>query len=259
MPGNFSIELADGPGRPVVLSHALGLDHTMWLAWAATQSGRRPVLAYDTRGHGRSLAPQGTSTMQDLVGDAARVLERWQRGPVVWVGLSMGGMVGQGLAIRRRGLVHALVLAHTVARYPDAARQAWAQRIEAVTEGGMAAIVDTVVARYLNEDYRARHPAAGASLRAQLLANDPQAYAACCRAVADVDWLDQLHRIACPTLVLAGALDVGASPALAMAMHERIAGSHFVLFDDASHLSPIERPEAFSTTLEAFLESVDNT
>lgn len=255
----FATQLTEGPGRPVVLSHALGLDHRMWSAWADTQAGRRPVLAYDQRGHGRSAVPSGPITMHSLVDDAEHLALHWQRGPVVWIGLSMGGMVGQGLAIRRPGLLCGLVLAHTAAQYTAEAKQAWAQRIEAVSAGGMAAVADLVVQRYLSDEFRREHPDAAARLREQLLANDPAGYAACCRAVAGVDWLDALNLIACPTLVLAGSLDIGATPAMAQAIRQRIPGARLELLDHAAHLSPLERPAAFHHAVDDFLQTLDAT
>lgn len=253
----FVTQLAEGPGRPVVLSHALGLDHTMWSAWAATQAGQRPVLAYDHRGQGRSAMPNGPLTMQILVDDAERLVELWQRGPVVWLGLSMGAMVGQGLAIQRPELLCGAVLAHTAAAYPPTAQLAWAQRIEAVNGGGMAAIADLVTQRYLNDAFRTANPGAAAQLRTQLLNNDAKGYAANCHAVAAVDWLDALHRITCPTLVLAGALDVGATPAMAQAIQQRIPGARLEVFENASHLSPLEQPAVFQRAIHDFLQTLE--
>jgi 3-oxoadipate enol-lactonase len=253
----FAAQLADGPGRPVVVSHALGLDHTMWLDWAATQTGLRPVLAYDHRGQGQSARPNGPFTLQTLVDDAERLIERWQRGPVVWLGLSMGGMVGQGLAIQHPNLLCGLVLAHTAAVYSPAAQLAWAQRIAAVNSGGMAAVADLVTQRYLNDAFRAAHPGAATRLREQLLNNDPASYVANCQAVADVNWLDALHHVACPTLVLAGSLDVGATPAMALAIQQRIRSALLEVFENASHLSPLEQPTEFQRAIRYFLKTLD--
>jgi 3-oxoadipate enol-lactonase len=253
----FATELATGPGRPVVVSHALGLDHTMWSTWVATQAGRRPILAYDHRGQGRSAMPNGPLTMQTLVDDAERLIERWHRGPVVWLGLSMGGMVGQGLAIQRPDLLCGLVLAHTAAVYLPAAQLAWAQRIAAVNSGGMAAVADLVTQRYLSDAFRAAHPEAAAHLRRQLLDNDPAGYVANCQAVAEVDWLDALHRVTCPTLVLAGALDIGATPAMALAIQQHIRGAQLEVFENASHLSLLEQPAAFQQAVQGFLKTLD--
>jgi len=249
----FTKQLADGPGAPLVLSHALGLDHQMWSSTAALLAGERPVLAYDHRGHGRSPAPPGPYSMDDLVGDARDVIERWGRGPVIWVGLSLGGMAGQGLAISCPDLVRALVLTHTTARYPAAAREAWQQRIRLVAQGGMAAVVDLVLQRYLTADVRATQPQLQEQLRRRVLTTDAAGYIASCAAVASVDWLDDLYRIACPTLVLAGELDAGAPPAMAREIQERIRGARLEIVPGASHLSPLEQPAQFEAALRSFL------
>ena len=242
-----------GSGAPVVLSHALGLDLHMWDEFAARLSADHAVLRYDQRGHGESARPPGPYTMEGLVDDAARLIREWGRGPVVWIGLSMGGMVGQGLAIRHPELLRGVVLANTTARYPDAARSTWAQRIAAVEQGGMAAVADAVVERYLNPECRAAHPEQAAAVRARLLRTDAAAYVATCHAVAGVDWLDRLATIRTPTLVLAGARDVGATPEMARAISERIPGAKLEVFADASHLSVAEVPERFHAAVAEFL------
>jgi 3-oxoadipate enol-lactonase len=246
-----------GQGTPVVLSHALGLDMTMWDEFAArlaaAPGGGHEVLRYDHRGQGESAAPPGQYTMADLVDDAARVIREWGRGPVAFVGLSMGAMVGQGLAIRHPELVSSLVLANTVARYSPEARAGWRQRIDTVRAQGVGAIAEMVVERYLHAGFRARHPEAAERVRARLLSDEAAPYIASCEAVAGVDWLDRLEEIRCPTLVIAGALDLGAPPALGQEIAERIPGATLDVIEEASHLSVIEAPEAFAGLVEAFL------
>ena len=242
---------------PIVLSHALGLDMHMWDALAAQlASAIHPVLRYDHRGHGASAAPAGPYTMDDLVDDAARLLREWGRGPVVWIGLSMGGMVGQGLAVRHPELIKALVLANTTSKYPPAAGAVFEQRIGTVRSGGMAAVVESVLERYFSAAFRATQPEGVAAFRAKVLTTDPAGYAACCAAVGGVDWLDRLSTVKCPTLVIAGALDVGAPPAMSQAMAERIPGAELVIFEEASNLSVAEQPAQFARTLDAFLARV---
>jgi 3-oxoadipate enol-lactonase len=244
----------EGGKVPVVLSHALGLDLHMWDDLAASLAAAgHPVLRYDHRGHGASAVPAGPYAMDDLVDDAARLLREWARGPVVWVGLSMGGMVGQGLAIRHPELLRGLVLANTTSKYPEAAAAVFDQRVSAVQAGGTASVVDAVMERYFSAAFRADRPETVATYRAKVLASDPAGYAASCRAVGHVAWLERLSEIGCPTLVIAGALDVGAPPAMSEAMVSRIRGAELLVFDRASHLSVIEEPVLFAQALARFL------
>jgi len=247
-----------GDGAPVVLSHALGLDMGMWDGLAGRLAAGElgmpsQVLRYDHRGHGGSATPAGPYAMADLVDDAARLVREWGRGPVTWIGLSMGAMVGQGLAIRHPQLVARLVLANTTSIYPDAARAAWAQRIATVESDGMAAVADMVVERYLHADFRAAEPVATEAVRATILRNDAAGYAASCAAVAGVAWLDRLAQIRCPTLVIAGARDAGAPPAMGQAIAERIPGARLEVIANASHLSVLETPTEFDMLLRGFL------
>jgi 3-oxoadipate enol-lactonase len=165
----------------------------------------------------------------------------------------MGGMVGQGLAVRYPELLRGVVLANTTARYPEAARPVWATRIGSVEQGGMAAVADAVVERYLHADYRATHPAEAAALRAKLLRADPAGYVAACHAVAGVNWLERLSTVRTPALVIAGARDAGATPEMAKAIAERIAGAELAVLEDASHLSVAEQPERFAELVQRFL------
>ena len=243
-----------GEGAPVVLSHALGLDSAMWDDYAAHLAADGwQVLRYDHRGHGGSASPAGPYAMDDLVEDAARVIREWGRGPVTWIGLSMGAMVGQGLAIRHPELVSRLVLANTTSRYPEAAAAGWAQRVATVRAQGMAAVAEMVVERYLHADFRAAHPATADVIRQRLLRDDAAGYAASCRAVAGVDWLDGLAQVRCPTLVIAGARDAGAPPAMGQAIAERIPGAVLHVIEEASHLSVLETPDEFREVTGRFL------
>jgi 3-oxoadipate enol-lactonase len=248
-----------GDGSPIVLSHALGLDLSMWDGYAAELAATHAVLRYDHRGHGGSAVPAGPYTMDELVDDAARLIREWDRGPVVWVGLSMGGMVGQGLAIRHPALLRGLVIANSSARYPDAAKSKWAERIAKVEQGGLAAIADMVIERYFSAAFRAEHADVVAAYRRGLLRTDAAGYAANCPAVRDVDWLDRLAEIRCPTLVIAGGQDVGAPVAMSEAMKERIPGAELVVIDAASHLSVVEQPAAFEAALGRFLARVEGS
>ncbi len=248
-----AVQGAASTGLPIVMSHGLGLDLHMWDALAANLAPAHPVLRYDGRGHGGSAAAVGPSTMNDLVDDAARLVREWGRGPVVWVGLSLGGMVGQGLAIRHPELVRALVLANTTARYPDAGRAVWAERMADVERDGLAATADAAVERWFTPAFRATNAKLVAGFRDTVLRTGAANYLASARAVAGVDWLDQLASITCPTLVIAGSADTGTPVAMAQAIAERIEGAELVVLPEAAHLSVTEQPALFEQHLRRFL------
>ena len=241
------------PRHTVVLSHALGCDLSMWDGLARLLATDCRVIAYDHRGHGSSDAPEGPYSMADLADDAARLLRELDTGPVIWVGLSMGGMVGQELALRHPALVAALVLANTTSGYPYAARAAWDERIATVREHGIEAIADAVMARYFHERYRVDCPSVIARYRARLVTTDVTGYLGCCAAVASVDTTARLGSLGIATHVIAGALDQGTPVDMARALAAAIPGAALTVLADASHLSAIEQPQAFNGVVASFV------
>ncbi|MDD0812835.1 alpha/beta fold hydrolase [Curvibacter sp. RS43] len=246
--------MLQGPesGVPVVLCHALGLDSAMWSRVAAHLAERgHPVMRYDLRGHGGSDLTSDIS-VEALVEDAARLVAEWGKGPVVFVGLSLGGLIAQGLAIRQPALVRALVLANTVAAYPPSSRESFRARAVQVRDRGMAAVVDEVLQRYVSASFQREEPEATALLRSQLSRCDAHGYAACCDALAQVDWMDELSGIQAPTWIVSGAADVAAPPVLQEVLVNGIAHSHRTVLE-CGHLPVLEAPEAFLAGLSAFL------
>ena len=242
-------------GVPVVLSHALGMRLEMWDSLAAALAPQHPVLRYDHRGQGGSAAVRAPYSVDDLVDDAARVIAEWGRGPVVFVGLSMGGLVGQGLGIRYPHLVRGLLLANTAAVYPESGRAGLAQRAAAVRSGGMAAVADGVLERFLSDATRASQPALAAAVRADLLRADAEGYALAALAIQPADWLGGLGQIRCPVQVVAGALDAGSTVAMAQAIASGVPGGQLSVLD-AAHLSVLEQPNGFFAALQSLLARV---
>ena len=246
---------AASPGVPVVLSHALGMRLEMWDGLAAALAPQHPVLRYDHRGQGGSAAVRAAYNLDDLVDDAARLITEWGRGPVVFIGLSMGGLVGQGLGIRHPHLVRGLVLANTAAAYPEAGRAVLAQRAAAVRAGGMAAVADGVLERFLSEATRASQPALAADVRSALLRADAEGYALAALAIQGADWLPALCGIRCPVQVVAGAQDAGSTVAMAQDIAGAIPGAQLTVLD-AAHLSVLEHPAGFWLAVQQLLARV---
>ncbi|MFZ6765613.1 alpha/beta fold hydrolase [Undibacterium sp. Di26W] len=241
------------PRHTVVLSHALGCDLSMWDDLAKLLAEDCRVIAYDHRGHGSSETPAGMYNMADLANDAASLLRELDTGPVVWIGLSLGGMVGQELALRHPSLIRALVLAHTTSGYPDAAREAWRQRIATVREGGIEAIADAVMGRYFHEQFRIDHAATVARFRRRVVSTDAAGYIACCHAVGAVDTTARLDAITAPTLVIAGELDQGTPVEMARTLVANIPGAQLTMLAQASHLGYVEQPQAFTLAVREFI------
>lgn len=244
------------PKHTIVLSHALGCDLSMWDALANALAAEHRVIAYDQRGHGRSAAPASPYTMADLADDAERLLAEIDAGPVVWIGLSMGGMVGQELALRHPQRVKALVIANSTGRYPAEAKTVWQQRIDTVRRGGLAAIADMVMGRYFTDAFRAGQPVTVARFRRRLLATDADAYIGCCQAVMEVDTLERLAQLKLPALVIAGELDQGTPVAMSQALAQQLRAELLVL-PGAAHLSSAEQPEEFARAVDGFVARLD--
>ncbi len=249
---HFSVRAPSAPRHTIVLSHALGCDLSMWDALANSLAREHRVIAYDHRGHGRSGVPDGAYTMAQLADDAERLLAEIGAGPVIWIGLSMGGMVGQELALRHPARVQALVIANSTGRYPPENLPLWQQRIDAVRAGGMAAIADMVLARYFSDAFRAARPAIVERFRRRLLSTDAAGYLGCCFAVRDVDTLDRLARLALPALVIAGELDQGTPVEFSRALADKLRGKLAVI-PAAAHLSVTEEPAEFERIVRDFI------
>ncbi|UHL65879.1 3-oxoadipate enol-lactonase [Paralcaligenes sp. KSB-10] len=242
--------------KTIVLSHALGCDLSMWNQMADFLTADYNVVSYDHRGHGSSDAPLALYSMEELAEDAARLVHELGCGPVIWIGLSMGGMVGQELAIRHPSLVSALVIANSTSEYPDAVRAVWQQRIETVRAQGIEVIADAVMERYFHEGFRQEHAGAVAAFRRRLVTTDQDGYMGCCNAVGTVDTTRRLSQIKAPALVIAGELDQGAPVAMSKTIASQIPGAQLVVIPEASHLAVTEQPKAFAQAVENFLASL---
>lgn len=246
-------ELAGPEGAPVVmLSNSLGTRLEMWDAQMTALGARHRVLRYDGRGHGRTEAPPGPYTVDELAADAVGLLDALGLERVHFCGLSMGGMVGQVLGARHGDRLASLVLCATTCHMPP--RSNWDERIRLVGEGGMAAIVDAVTERWFTAGFRKSQPAAVEQVRAMILGTPAEGYGACCAAIRDMDICEAARRIAVPTLLIAGAEDPATTPEVMRSLTDRIPGAHLEVVADAAHLVNIQQAAEFDRVLLAFLD-----
>jgi 3-oxoadipate enol-lactonase len=245
--------VVNGAGPPVVFSHGLGLDLHMWDAVSASIAGRWTVVRYDTRSHGQSDLVRTPFTLDDLVDDAVRLIDELTYERVSWVGLSLGGMIGQGLAIRHPERIARLVVANAASTYPEELRRGWFERARTARSDGMPALADLILRRSFSPAFLASGHDAVSRLRQTVLAVDAQGYAACCEAIASLDYQRQLGRIRCPALVICGDADEPVPISWAQAMNDAIPGAELAVMSGAGHLSAVEYPERFTGLLEGFL------
>jgi len=248
----------DGDGAPtrpwIVFAHALGHDHAMWDAQAETFSRACNVLRYDLRGHGRSQAPHGDYTLEQLADDLRELLDHLSIRRCHFVGLSVGAMVGLLAAIRSPLRISSLVLAGAACRFSPQMQPLWASRIAAVrSPRGMDAVIDAKISGWFTAAFFATR-AADVARAVQVLRHTPvDGYVGALAAMSRADLTARLSGINCPVLVVAGADDrvVPITYAEQILMHvpqarlRRIAG--------AAHLSNIEQAAEFNSALRDFL------
>jgi 3-oxoadipate enol-lactonase len=237
--------------RPVLmLSNSLGSTLDMWEPQIAPLTGHFRVLRYDNRGHGASDVPEGPYDMARIGRDAQELIEGLKLPPVVFCGLSLGGMVGMWLGANAPRLVTRAVLANTSAYFgqPDI----WIQRIALIESEGMHAAAGGIIQRWLTPGFIERNPALTAKVLAMIAGIPPAGYTAMAAAVRDMDQRASLGTIAMPVLVIAGALDPATPPAMGEAIADAIPGARLAILD-AAHLSNVELPDEFTKLLLTFL------
>ncbi|MCK4988783.1 MAG: 3-oxoadipate enol-lactonase [Desulfobacterales bacterium] len=237
----------------VVLSHSLACSLVMWNPQLDSLESKFKVLRFDTRGHGDSDAPEGNYTLELLAADAVALLDVLGIDAVHFVGLSMGGMIGQNLALDHGDRLKSLALCDTAAIMPDEVQPIWQQRIAAAREKGLQDQVDETLERWFTPEYLSQNFPPVEMIRQQILATPVAGYIGCSEAIRDLDNLKRLSEINIPTLIIVGEEDPGTPVAASEAMQERIDGSKLVVLSAARHLSNIEQSGAFNAALMDFL------
>jgi len=245
----------EGPeSAPVVtLSHSLATDLSMWdLQAAVLKSGYR-VLRYDTRGHGGTDAPEGPYTLEQLADDAKALLQALHISKTHFMGISMGGMIGQVLALKDPGLLRSLILCDTSSRIPEEALPVWEERIGLAQQQGMDALVESTMERWFTAPFRAKPIPVLEKIRGMIRTTPLKGYVGCSQAIMKLNLTERLSEIRLPTLIVVGEEDPGTPVAASQAIHKQIKGSKLVILKSAAHLSNIEQQDAFNTAVLDFL------
>jgi 3-oxoadipate enol-lactonase len=246
----------EGEGPWVTLSHSLACDLHMWDEEAKRLSKRYKVLRYDTRGHGKTSAPAGAYTLELLADDLHGLFAALGVKSTHFVGLSMGGMIGQTYALKYPGSFSSLALCDTTSRYPAEAAGVWVDRIKTVESKGMEPLVESTLARWLTEPFRKARPDVVATVANMIRSTPVPGYVGCCHAIPKINLTARMKEIRCASVVIVGKDDAGTPVSMAEDIHRALPGSKLVVIPDAAHLSNLEQPDAFNQALGDFLSSV---
>lgn len=243
-------------GPVVVMAHSLGCNLHMWDVQMPMLEPDYYVIRLDMRGHGQSDVPPGPYTLEELADDVIAVMDSQNIDKAHWVGLSVGGMIGQSLLLRYPQRFISAVLADSASFQPEAAGPIWDARIKAVRTNGLSSIVDATMERWFTAAGLASNSSDVSAVRAQLEATSDDGYVACCHAIMKLNYIDQLPEIQVPVALIVGAEDIATPVAGSEAMHAKLPNSQLAILDNASHISNVEQVEAFNNVLLPFLKSV---
>jgi len=234
----------------LAFSNSLGTDFRIWDRVAARLGERYRIVKYDKRGHGLSDGAPAPYKLSDHVGDLAGLLEVLGVSNAIVCGLSVGGLIAQGLAAEHPALVRQLILCDTAHKIGTA--EMWNERIAAVEKGGIESLADGVLERWFSADFRANKTAELAAWRNLLVRTTADGYAGTCAAIRDADLTDSSARLAVPTLCICGSEDGATTPDLVRSTAALIPGARFELIKGAGHLPCIEAPDAVADLILEF-------
>ena len=235
----------------VFLGPSLGTTHRMWDELAADLAQDYRVVRFDTRGHGGSPVPATSYTVEGLAADVVALADRLGLDRFGYLGISLGGAIGQVLGIDRADRLSTLVLCCTAPVFGTA--DTWRERAAQVRAEGVEGLVEPTLERWFTPAYREAHPERVAWVMEMFRSTPSDGYAGCCDALAEYDVSERLAAITAPTLVVAGADDPGTPPSVGQAMVESIPGSRLEVIDDAAHIANVAQPQAFSAAVRRHL------
>ncbi len=249
----------DGPeGAPwLTFSNSLAADLTMWDIQTEYFKDKYRILRYDTRGHGQSEAIKGPYTLEMLADDVIGLWDELKIEKSHFIGLSLGGMIAQSLALRHPDRLHSIAVCDSRADCPEMYKSNWHQRIPEVEQNGLEPLVESTVERWFTEAFRESKPEMMDKVRRMIRSTSKQGYIGCAQAILTLNYLDRLKAIKLPSLFIVGAQDSGTPPDAARAMHKEVAHSKYVEIDPAAHVSNMENPEVFNQSLGDFLSEID--
>ncbi|TCD11937.1 3-oxoadipate enol-lactonase [Oricola cellulosilytica] len=243
-------------GKPLlVFANSLGTDFRIWRDVIVRLAGDFAIVTYDKRGHGLSDIGETPYSMDDHVTDLEALLDHLGVRNAIVCGLSVGGLIAQGLYARRRDLVRALILCDTA--HKIGTDELWNARIQAVREGGIEAIADGVLERWFTAKFRAADNPDFAGYRNMLVRTPVDGYAATSVAIRDTDYTEQARQIGVPAICIVGEDDKATPPDLMLETAKLIPAARYEVIAKAGHLPCIEQPEMLVDIMRAFIADME--
>ena len=247
-------EIHGKEGAPwLTFSHSLACSVRMWDPQVAAFQDRFRILLYDTRGHGGSEAPKGAYTLDMLAEDLRQLLAELKIKRTHYVGLSMGGMIGQVIALTDPGVLDRVVLADTGHTQTPETKKQWEERIRTAETRGMQPLVQPTLERWFTEPFRSNQPEAVDRIRKLIQSTPVPGYVGCCHAISNLNTTARLKEIEKPLLAIAGEQDAAAPGTRYIG--ENVPGARLVMLASAAHIANIEQADAFNRALREFLSS----
>lgn len=244
--------VAGDTGPAVLLGPSLGTTGELWRDLAADLSRDHRVVSLDLRGHGGSPVPPGPYTVEELAADVVATADALGLDRFAYVGLSIGGAVGQVLGLDHAGRLSSLALCCTAPAF--GAPTTWTDRAAQVRRDGLEPLVEATTARWFSPAYRSARPDRVAWVMDMLRATPAEGYAGCCESLAHFDVTDRLAQVSVPTRVVAGAEDPGTPPDVGRLIAAAVPGADLVVLSGAAHIANVAVPEPFNAAVRAHLE-----
>ncbi len=246
----------DGPEAApwIICSNSLGATHHMWMPQMALLSRHFRVLRYDTRGHGQSAAPRAPYQLADLVGDVIGLMDHQGIETADFIGLSLGGMTGLGLALHHADRIGRLICCDARADAPPPFAKMWDARIADVDAKGVSALWPGTLERWLTPACQTRDPEMVDRLKADFEMTSADGYKGCAAAIRELDYFRHLGAISLPVLYIVGDQDSGASPETMHAMADATPGAGIEEIPNAAHIANIDNSDAFNAAVAGFLQ-----
>lgn len=252
---HYRLQRADEQRPVLVFVNSLGTDSRIWHHELPKLTDHYTVLTYDKRGHGLSDLANPPYSIADHVADLAGLLDHLGLSQVIVCGLSVGGLIGQGLYAKRPDLVKALILSNTAHKIGNA--ETWNNRIAAVDQNGIGSILDAIMERWFTEPFRKPENPAYRAYCNMLVRQPATGYSGTCAAIRDADFTEDAKKIAIPVLCIAGQQDGSTPPELVKSLADLIPGARYEILEDAAHIPCVEAPAAHAALIRGFIDQLD--